>query len=236
MKRFLTLSASGVFAGGVMLTVLSGVTALPADAIQKAPIQTVVEQSHVDINGVGAGHGWYSHSTEVADVVLTPQLAVRDITTSAVGTTGKPNVAVEHLYIVNGNSYTKAAGATKYTEKILTAAALASAADQFSPYFIEAKFDVIGGIELVGTRHYHVAGSGAKFDAFLDAAFGVTGKTLTRYAIGEITVDFWVNASGQPVKITVAGASPTDPLTASETFTSYNQSLNISAPSTPASS
>lgn len=173
---------------------------------------------------------------EDADVVLTPQPAVREAASSAIGTTGKPKVVVEHLYIVNGNSYTKTSGATECTEKVLTAAALAAAAGQFSPYFIEGKFDAIGGIALAGTRHYQVAGAGAKVSAFLDAAFGITGKTLTRYAIGEITIDFCVNASGQPVKIAVAGASPADPLTASETFASCNQSLTINPTSTTPSS
>jgi hypothetical protein len=229
MKRSLTISASAALAGSVILTAMSGATALSAHAGQNAPIQTVIVQSRVDINGVG--RGWYSHSTARAEVVLTPQLAVMDIASSAIGKNGKPQVVVTHLVIADGNSYTKSSGSTEYTETALTSAELAAAADQFNPYFIEAQFTAIGGIKLVGTRHYQVVSSGAKVRAFLDVAFGITAEALKRYAIGETTINLWVNASGQPVNIVVAGQSSTDPLTASEAFTAYNQPLTIYPPS-----
>jgi len=233
MKRFLTISASAALAGGVILTALSGVTAVSADASQKAPIQTVIEHMRVSINGVGAGHSWHSRFYEKARVVLSPQLAVMVITSSATGATDKPKVAVTHLVIVNGTSYTKSGDATQYTAKALTAAALAAAANQFNPYFIGATFDAISGVKLVGTRHYQVVANDAKVRAFLDVTFGITGETLTRSAIDAVTIDLWVNTSGQPVKITVAGQSPTDPLTAWASFTSYDQPLTIHQPSTP---
>jgi hypothetical protein len=229
MKRSLTIFASAAISTGVIVTTLSGVTAVAAGAAQNAPIQTVIEQTRIDINHVG--RGWYSHSAVRTEAVLTPQLEVMAITSTAIGDKGKPKVAVAHLVIINGNSYTKPSGASGYTEDPLTSAALATAADQVNPYFIEAKFNAIGGVKLVGTRHYQTVGAGTQVRAFLTAAFGLTGAALTGYEIGETTIDLWVNASGQPINITVTGQSPIDPMTASETFTSYNQPVTIYPPS-----
>jgi hypothetical protein len=230
MKRSLTIYASAALACGVVLASLSGMTAVAANAGQNAPIMTVIEQTKVDINGVD--HGWYSHSAQKADVILTPQLAVLEIASSAVGDRRKPAVTVTHLVISNGSSYTKSRRAVQYTQTTLTAAALASATDEFNPYFIEAKFDAIGGIKLVGTRQYRAVGSGARVRAFLEVALGLTAGELNHYGIGETTINFSLNAAGQPINIVVAGQSSTDPMTASETFASYNQPLTIYPPST----
>jgi hypothetical protein len=181
-------------------------------------------------NGYRDETGWYYRAAYKASAVRSPKLAISETFRDAYFVRGKP--ATYHgLAILAGRVwYEKYNGATKWTRKGASAKTLEQNAASTNPYNTLAKVLAIHAVALVAPGHYRVTCPASQANAFLTGDFGETAKNLTQNGIKTVTINFWVDSLGRPVKDTVTGQSSDVRLSATETFTKYNAPLTITAP------
>jgi hypothetical protein len=239
MKRQLAVVAAVVTAGAVAAAGVQSASAAPAPApvapvasvaASQAPIRTLVDTWSFQLNGYGNSAGWYYRSWYTAAAVRSPALAISETFHEAYFVKGKPKSDGSSEILAGGTWYEKENGASKWTAKKATASNLAQNEAEVNPYDTLAKVLAIPGAALVGPGHYRVTCTPSQANAYLNWDFGQQAVDLTQNGIKTISINFWVDSLGRPVKDTVTGQSSDVRVSAVETFTKYNESLKIKAP------
>ena len=220
-RRFTTAAASAVTAA----TMLAFSPA--AQAAAKAPIRTYTEQATISFTGVGAQRGFSSALTETEKVILSPHLASasswHDVIQLKV-----PNVASGETIIIGGRLYTRIGN--RWGVKFLTAKQLSAYAAKADPYVLLAKFRALRGIRPVAPRHFLVTGTYAQVGSFLAWEFGLTARSFAGTGVKTFRIQFWLDASGRPVRASATGGSSTAQFQATEAFAGYNNPVVIKVP------
>jgi hypothetical protein len=131
--------------------------------------------------------------------------------------------------LVGDHTYTRNGGG-QWKEQAVSATAVAADARQLNPYLAEQKFDALPGVHRVSATESTLTGTFAQIEPFISFEYSLTAANFQGSDIKTLTVDFWVDRSGRPVKITVAGQSSNTDYTTVETFGSYNNPQTITAP------
>jgi hypothetical protein len=92
------------------------------------------------------------------------------------------------------------------------------------------KFKALRGVHRVAAQHYRVTGTYAQTGSFLAWEYALTASEAKDSNLKSFTINFWVDSSGRPTRITVASQSPTLKLSITETFGHYNKPVVIRVP------
>jgi hypothetical protein len=229
MKWKLAVAAASVVAAGTALT-----ASCSTNATAKVPIRTYTERSVLDAEGAGS-QKWYSLITGSKQVVLSPQLAMTSIESNTFANGGGRGARAQQYAIVGKRFFTRGGvfagdGDDEWSFMTLSASGLNSYRQELDPYVTLEKFKALQGIQQISATHYTVTGTVAQISPFTSWEFGLAAINWTVAGIKTVTVSFWLDSSGRPVKITAAGQSSFEIRTASETFGNYNKPLTITAP------
>jgi hypothetical protein len=199
-----------------------------ANPAKRAAIRTYTEYSEVSFKGIGADKGIFTLTTGTERVVLSPHLAYKTYSYNEYTYHGLNKSVVQQVLIGN-HTYTRNGGGS-WAEQKVSAATRASDAHDLDLYVTRQKFDALRGVHRVSAAEFTVTGTFAQIEPFLSFEFQLTAQDFQGTGIRTLTVRFWVDSSGRPVKIDVAGHSSNTDYTTVETFGHYNEPQTISAP------
>ncbi|MBV9447455.1 MAG: hypothetical protein JO345_16355 [Streptosporangiaceae bacterium] len=223
MNRNVAAIAVAVFALGLTVTAPAA-----ADVAARTPIRTYAAQISVYTKGVGSQQGWFTSQAYTEGVVLAPHVALTEKTVFDYGWNDHHR-STQLYYIVGTRSYTKN-GNGPWSVQRLSSSALRGAAQSLNPYQTQKEFLALPGVMRASGTRYQVTGNYAQVGSFLLWAFSLPQVSFGGTNLKVFTISFWDGSHGRPAKIAVSARSATFAFTATETFTSYNKPLTITAP------
>lgn len=223
MKRRVAAIAVSMFTVGLIVAVPTG-----ANAATRVPIRAYTGQTNVYFKGAGSQQGWFTSQSYSQRVVLAPHFALSQKSVFDYGWNEHHHRSTQLYYIVGNHSYTNNGG--PWSVQRFSNSALRGVAQEMNPYQAEKDFLTLPQVQQVSDSHFQVTGNYARVGWFLKLEFGESKVSFDGTNLKMFTINFWDDARGLPVKITMSATSSTFKVTAVEVFSNYNKPLTIAAP------